>query len=62
MWDKTLVTDVYSLGATFYYAITGKKLPDSIDRLEEDDMIPPSNLGVRIPEDKEEVLFKAISV
>ena len=55
-------TDVYSLGATFYYAITGKKLPDSIDRLEEDDMIPPSNLGVRIPEDKEEVLFKAISV
>lgn len=55
-------TDVYSLGATFYYAITGKKLPDSIDRLEEDDMIPPSNLGVDIPEDKEEVLFKAISV
>ena len=55
-------TDVYSLGATFYYAITGKKLPDSIDRLEEDDMIPPSNLGVNIPEDKEEVLFKAISV
>ncbi len=55
-------TDVYSLGATFYYAITGKKLPDSIDRLEEDDMIPPSTLGVNIPEDKEEVLFKAISV
>ena len=55
-------TDVYSLGATFYYAITGKKLPDSIDRLEDDDMIPPSNLGVDIPEDKEEVLFKAISV
>ncbi len=55
-------TDVYSLGATFYYAITGKKLPDSIDRLEDDDLIPPSNLGVDIPEDKEEVLFKAISV
>lgn len=55
-------TDVYSLGATFYYAITGKKLPDSIDRLEDDNMVPPSNLGVKIPEDKEEVLFKAISV
>ena len=55
-------TDVYSLGATFYYAITGKKLPDSIDRLEEDDMIPPSTLGVNISEEKEEVLFKAISV
>jgi serine/threonine protein kinase len=55
-------TDVYSLGATFYFAITGRRPPDSIDRLEEDDLVPPSSLGVAIPPEKEDVLLKAMSV
>ena len=55
-------TDVYSLGATFYFALTGRRPPDSVDRLEEDDLIPPSSLGVQITEYEEEAIIKALSV
>ncbi len=55
-------TDVYTVGASFYFAITGKRPPDSIDRLEEDDLIPPSSLGVKISREKEDAILKALSV
>lgn len=55
-------TDVYTVGASFYFAITGRRPPDSIDRLEEDDLIPPSSLGVVIPPVKEDVILRAMSV
>ncbi|MEE5993477.1 MAG: protein kinase [Oscillospiraceae bacterium] len=55
-------TDVYSLGATFYFALTGRRPPDSIDRMEEDDIIPPSNLGVKITEQQEDAILKALNV
>lgn len=55
-------TDVYTVGASFYFAITGKRPPDSIDRIEEDDLIPPSSLGVNIPREKEDAILKALSV
>ncbi len=55
-------TDVYSLGATFYFALTGKRPPDSVERLDEDDLVPPSNLGVQITEYQEEAILKALSV
>lgn len=55
-------TDVYTVGASFYFAITGKRPPDSIDRLEEDDLVPPSSLGVDIPAPKEDAILKAMSV
>lgn len=55
-------TDVYSLAATFYFAVTGKRPPDSIDRLDEDDLIPPSNLGVKITECQENAILIALNV
>jgi serine/threonine protein kinase len=55
-------TDVYTLAATYYFAITGHKPPDSIDRMEEDNLIPPSNLGVEIPQELEDAILKALSV
>ena len=55
-------TDVYTVGASFYYAITGKRPMDSIDRLEVDDLVPPSSLGVQLPEKKEEAILKAMGV
>ena len=54
-------TDVYTLGASFYYAITGKRPPDSIDRMDEDELIPPSSM-VRIQPEKEDAILKAMSV
>lgn len=55
-------TDVYSMGATIYYAITFRLPPDSIDRFEEDDLIMPSSLGAIITQEEEDVVLKALSV
>ncbi len=55
-------TDIYSIAATFYFAITGKRPPDSVDRLDEDDLIPPSSLGVDITDYQEKALFTALEV
>lgn len=55
-------TDIYSLGATFYFAVTGRRPPDSIDRIEEDELIPPGSLGVKITSYQEEALLHAMEV
>ena len=55
-------TDVYSIAATFYRAITGQIPPDSIDRIDNDELKTPSALGVNIPKKAEEALLKALSV
>lgn len=55
-------TDVYSVAATFYFAITGRKAPDAIDRIDQDDLVPPSTLGSDIPSEKEDALLKALEV
>lgn len=55
-------TDVYTTGASFYYALTGKRPPDAIDRMEEDDLIPPASLGVAIPPEAEDAILKALNV
>lgn len=55
-------TDVYAVGATFYFAITGKRPPDSIERMDEDDLVPPSSRGVNIPKEKEDAILQALSV
>ncbi|MBQ1317646.1 MAG: leucine-rich repeat protein [Lachnospiraceae bacterium] len=55
-------TDVYALGATFYYAITGRKPQDSIDRMDEDNLAYPSSLGARISGPEEDALMKALAV
>ena len=55
-------TDVYAFGATFYFALTGKRPPDSLERLDEDEIVLPSTLGVKIPKNAEEALMTALNV
>ena len=55
-------TDVYALGATYYFALTGKRPPDSIERMDEDDLIAPSTLGVNLPPAAESAILTALSV
>lgn len=55
-------TDVYSLGATFYYALCGHKPPDSIDRIEKDTLVSLSSRGIVLPKEEELAIYKALSV
>ena len=54
--------DVYALAATYYYAITGKVLPDAVERMQEDTMFVPSALGVKISSKQEDALLKALEI
>ena len=42
-------TDVYSCAACLYAAITGYLPPESLERLDKDTLVPPSQMGVEIP-------------
>ncbi|MCA1321680.1 protein kinase [Bacillus tianshenii] len=55
-------TDIYGLAATFYRVLTGKVPPESLDRLDEETLIPPSRLGVAIPPHAEAAILKALSI
>jgi hypothetical protein len=55
-------TDVYGLAATFYRAITGQVPAESLDRLDNDDLVPPSRLGIAITPGQEATLLQALAV
>ena len=55
-------TDVYALAATFYRAITGKTPPDSVERIDHDDLIPPDRFCSDIPMIGSAALMHALSV
>ncbi len=55
-------TDVYSMGATFYYALTGECPPDSIERMESDTIITLSKKGVVLPKEAEDAILIALRV
>lgn len=55
-------TDVYALGATFYRMITGIRPEESIVRLAQDHLKPPSEVGVFIDENMENALMNSLNV
>jgi len=55
-------TDVYATAATLYRAVTGQAPLEALERLAEDDIAPPSQLGVAIPPEAEQALLKALAV
>lgn len=55
-------TDVYSLAATFYYTVTGCIPPDSVDRVNEDTLIPLRHFDAGIPVQIESAIQKALAV
>ena len=55
-------TDVYSVAASMYRCVTGVVPPDALDRLDEDELVTPSALGVQIPQKAEAALLSALAV
>jgi serine/threonine protein kinase len=55
-------TDIYAVAASFYRSITGQTPLEAVDRLDEDDLLAPSQLGIAIKAKQEQALFKALAV
>ena len=55
-------TDVYSCAACLYAAITGYLPPESLERLDHDTLVPPSEAGAEIPLYLERAILKGLSV
>ena len=55
-------SDVYAAAATMYRAITGQVTLESMDRMAEDTLAPPSELGADIELHQEKVLLKALAL
>ncbi len=55
-------TDVYSVAASMYRCVTGVVPPDALDRLDEDELVAPSTLGVQIPQKAEAALLSALAI
>lgn len=55
-------TDVYALSATIYFCLTGKKPPQSMDRLCEDELILPRKLGIPLTENQEKALLCGMGI
>ncbi|MCD8354775.1 MAG: serine/threonine protein kinase, partial [Clostridiales bacterium] len=55
-------TDVYALSATIYYCLTGRVPPQALDRILEDELIPPRDLGVDLTPGQQEALLRGMAI
>ena len=55
-------TDVYSVAACFYAALCGYLPPESLERMDEDTLVPLSKRGVELPAAAEQAILQGLNV
>ena len=55
-------TDLYAVAALFYRMLTGKKPAPANERVNDDTVVPPSQLGISIPEQAEMALMVCLNI
>lgn len=55
-------TDIYSLSATIYRALTGTKPPDALERLDVDILKSPGELGIELPDHIESAVMRGLNL
>ncbi|MCP4653912.1 MAG: protein kinase [bacterium] len=55
-------TDVYAVAATLYRVLVGEAPPESIERVRDDRIVMPRNLGIVLPDAAEQALLRALAV
>ncbi len=55
-------TDVYSCAACFYAALTGFLPPESLERMDQDTLVPVSQCGIDIPDWLDRAILKGLAV
>lgn len=55
-------TDLYSVGATMYFALTGEKPQESTDRVQKDQLVPLHEIDPEIPVDMSNAVMRAMAV
>ncbi|MBQ1874599.1 MAG: serine/threonine protein kinase [Paludibacteraceae bacterium] len=55
-------TDVYAVGGTFYFILTGRKPEAATDRVLNDELVPPREINPKISESANYTIMKALKV
>ena len=55
-------SDIYATAATFYKMLTGETPPEALERIIDDRLKPPSELGVKISESAQNAMLNAMNV
>lgn len=53
-------TDLYSVAASFYHMVTGRKPASAVERMKQDTIQPPSSYGIEIPQEAEMAMIMCL--